>query len=247
MACSHAEGMADPGSLRERPGALRLVLGEDDVLFREGLARLLGEAGHVVVAQAGEARDLLGKALAYRPDVVVADVAMSPGHGADGLVTAIELRHRLPTTGVLVLSHFYEPELALQLFGQSPRGVGYLLKERVGDLDTFLDAVVRVAHGGTALDPEVVARLIGRRSRDDALARLSPRQRDVLASMAGGRSNRGVARDLNLSEAAVEKHITAVFRLLDIEAALGEHRRVRAVLAYLRATGAAQVGCTPRT
>lgn len=221
------------------PGSdqLRVVVGEDDVLFREGLARLLADSGHDVVAQAGDARDLLGKALAFRPDVVVADVRMPPGDGADGLVAAIELHRRLPATGVLVLSHFYEPELALELFGASPRGVGYLLKERVGDLQTFLDALVRVAAGGTALDPEVVARLIGRRSRDDTLARLSPRQRDVLASMAGGRSNRGVAQDLHLSEAAVEKHITALFRLLDIEPAGGEHRRVLAVLAYLRATG----------
>ena len=216
---------------------LRVVLGEDDVLFREGLARLLSGAGHEVVAQAGDARGLLGKALAFRPDVVVADVRMPPGDGADGLVAAIELRRRLPGTGVLVLSHYYEPELATGLFGASPHGVGYLLKERVGDLGSFLDAVARVAAGGTALDPEVVARLIGRRGRDDALARLSPRQRDVLASMAGGRSNRGVAQDLHLSKAAVEKHITALLRLLDIEPTTGEHRRVRAVLTYLRATG----------
>jgi DNA-binding NarL/FixJ family response regulator len=220
------------------PDHLRVVLGEDDVLFREGLVRLLADAGHEVVAQAGDARALLGKAVALRPDVVVTDVRMPPGRGADGLVTAIELRRRLPAVGVLVLSHFYEPELALELFGGSPRGVGYLLKDRVGDLETFLHAVVRVADGGTALDPEVVARLIGRRGRSDALARLSSRQRDVLASMAEGRSNRGVARDLHLSEAAVEKHITALFRLLEIEPASGEHRRVRAVLAYLRATGA---------
>jgi DNA-binding NarL/FixJ family response regulator len=216
---------------------LRVVVGEDDVLFREGLVRLLAEAGHEVVAYAGDARDLLGKALAFRPDVVVTDVRMPPGDGADGLVAAIELRRRSPSAPVLVLSHFYEPELALDLFGESPRGVGYLLKERVGDLGSFLDAVGRVAAGGTALDPEVVARLIGRHGRHDALARLSPRQLDVLASMAGGRSNRGIAGDLHLSEAAVEKHITALFRLLDIEPSGGEHRRVRAVLAYLRATG----------
>lgn len=216
---------------------LRVVVGEDDVLFREGLARLLTGAGHEVVAQCGDARDLLGKTLDYRPDVVVADVRMPPGDAADGLVTAIELRRRLPTTGVLVLSHFYEPELALELFGESPRGVGYLLKERVGDLTSFTEAVVRVASGGTALDPEVVSRLIGRRARGDALAGLSPRQRDVLASMAQGRSNLGIAEDLHLSEAAVEKHITALFRLLGLEPSGGEHRRVRAVLAYLRATG----------
>ena len=216
---------------------LRVVVGEDDVLFREGLGRLLAAAGHEVVAQTGDARDLLGQSLAYRPDVVLVDVRMPPGQEADGLVAAIELRRRLPRTGVLVLSHYYEPELALELFGESPRGVGYLLKERVGDLPSFIDAVRRVAAGGTALDPEVVARLIGRGARDDRLAPLSPRQREVLASMAEGRSNRGVARALNLSEAAVEKHITALFRLLDLEPAEGEHRRVRAVLTYLRATG----------
>ena len=231
-----AQGTAERATNQDPAAGLRIVVGEDDVLFREGLARLLTGSGHEVVAQAGDARDLLGKTLAYRPDVVVVDVRMPPGQEADGLVTAIELRRRLPGTGVLVLSHYYEPELALELFGESPHGVGYLLKERVGDLRSFIEAVGRVAAGGTALDPEVVSRLMGRRAQDDALSALSTRQREVLASMAEGRSNRGIARDLHLSEAAVEKHITALFRLRGIEPAGDEHRRVRAVLAYLRAT-----------
>lgn len=221
----------------ELPGTgLRVLVAEDDVLFREGLTSLLSGAGHEVVAQAGTARDLIGKALAYRPDVAVVDVRMPPGRGADGLVAAIDVRRRLPGTAVLVLSHFYEPELALELFGASPRGVGYLLKERVGDLRSFLEAVGRVAVGGTALDPEVVTRLIERRERGGTLDALSGRQRQVLALMAEGRSNRGIAEDLQLTEATVEKHTTALFRVLDLEPAASEHRRVRAVLAYLRAT-----------
>jgi DNA-binding NarL/FixJ family response regulator len=213
---------------------LRVVIGEDDVLLREGIARLLTESGLEVVAQAGDATDLLRKGLAHRPDVVVADVNMPPGHGDDGLRAAIELRRRRPDTGVLVLSQFYEEHYALDLIGERAQGVGYLLKERVGDLESFVDAVARVAEGGTALDPEVVARMLGRRQRDRPLDRLSRRERDVLGAMAEGKSNQGIAEALVVSQAAVEKHVTGIFQKLELDPAQTEHRRVLAVLAYLR-------------
>ena len=150
------------------------MIGEDDVLLREGIVRLLTEAGFDVVAQAGDAHDLLRKGLAHRPSVVIADVNMPPGHGDDGLRAAIELRRQRPETGVLVLSQYYEERYALDLIGDRAEGVGYLLKERVGDLESFIDAVTRVANGGSALDPEVVGRMLGRRQRDRPLDRLSP-------------------------------------------------------------------------
>ena len=163
------------------PDRLRVVIGEDDVLLREGVARILAEAGFDVVAQAGDADDLLRKALAHRPDVAIVDVQMPPGHGDDGLRAAVELRRQRPETGVLVLSQFYEERYAVDLIGDSAEGVGYLLKERVGDLQAFTDAVERVASGGSALDPEVVARMLGRRRPAGPLDSLSPRERDVLA------------------------------------------------------------------
>ncbi len=190
---------------------VRIVIGEDDVLMREGMARLLAEAGYDVVAQAGDADALLRKALAYRPDVVIADVQMPPGHGDDGLRAALELRKQRPETGVLVLSQYYEDEYALDLIGEQPEGVGYLLKERVGDVEAFVQAVARVAAGGSALDPEVVGRMLGRRRPHGPLDRLSPRERDVLGAMAEGMSNQGIAEALVVTEAAVEKHVTAIF------------------------------------
>jgi len=211
-----------------------VVVAEDDVLMREGIVRLLGEAGFEVVAQAGDADSLLRKALAYRPDVVVADVQMPPGHGDDGLRAALELRRQRPETGVLVLSQFYEEQYALELIGDRPEGVGYLLKERVGDVDAFTDAVSRVASGGSALDPEVVGRMLGRRRADGPLDRLSPRERDVLAAMAEGKSNQGIAQALVVTEAAVEKHVTGIFQKLELGQTPTEHRRVLAVLTYLR-------------
>jgi DNA-binding NarL/FixJ family response regulator len=213
---------------------LRVVIGEDDVLLREGIARLLGEAGFEVVAQAGDATDLLRKGLAHRPSVVIADVNMPPGHGDDGLRAAIEVRRQRPETGVLVLSQYYEEQYGIDLIGKRAEGVGYLLKERVGDVESFLDAVTRVASGGSALDPEVVARMLGRRRPNGPLERLSPRERDVLASMAEGKSNRGIAQSLLVSQAAVEKHVTSIFYKLELGPAPTEHRRVLAVLAYLR-------------
>jgi DNA-binding NarL/FixJ family response regulator len=229
---------AVPSRAGDAPRApLRLVVAEDDVLLREGMRRLLVDSGFDVVAQAGDADDLLRKALAHRPDVSIVDVQMPPHRGDDGLVAAMELRRRLPASGVLVLSQFYEPSYALDLIGDSAEGVGYLLKDRVGDVATFLSAIERVASGGTALDSEVVGRMLGRRPLGDPLQDLTPRERAVLAAMAEGKSNAGIAETLMVSEAAVEKHSTAIFRKLAIGTASTEHRRVHAVLTYLDAVG----------
>jgi DNA-binding NarL/FixJ family response regulator len=214
--------------------AVRVVIGEDDVLMREGIARILAEAGLDVVAQVGDAEDLLRRALAHRPDVVVADVQMPPGDVDDGLRAALEVRRRSPETGVLILSQYYEEDYALELIGDRPEGVGYLLKERVGDVDAFIHAVERVAAGGSALDPEVVGRMLGRRRGGGPLEQLSPRERDVLAAMAEGKSNQGIADALVVSEAAVEKHVTGIFHKLGLGPTTTDHRRVRAVLAYLQ-------------
>jgi DNA-binding NarL/FixJ family response regulator len=214
------------------PDRLRLVIGEDDVLLREGLIRILDGPDFEVVSQAGDAEDFLRKALAHRPDAVIVDVRMPP-EGESGIRAAIELRKRMPDMGVLVLSNFYEEDYALELIDDRPEGVGYLLKERVGDVDAFTAAVRRVAGGGSALDPEVVGRLLGRRS-SGPLSELTPREREVLAAMAEGRSNGGIATELSVTEAAIEKHVTRIFNKLGIGSVTGEHRRVRAVLTYLR-------------
>jgi DNA-binding NarL/FixJ family response regulator len=216
------------------PGSLRVVIGEDDVLMREGISRLLEQAGHEVVGQAGDADDLLRKALAHRPDVVVADVQMPPGHADDGLQAAIELRRRRPGTAVLILSQYYEEECALKLIGDRADGVGYLLKERVGDVAAFIEAVGRVADGGSVLDPEVVGRMLGRHRRSGPLDELSPREREVLSAMAEGKSNQGIADALTIGRPAVEKHIKSIFLKLRLGQTSTEHRRVLAVLTYLR-------------
>jgi DNA-binding NarL/FixJ family response regulator len=216
------------------PEPLRVVIGEDDVLLREGIARLLGDAGFDVVAQAGDADDLLRKGLAHRPDVAVVDIQMPPGHGDDGLQAALELRRTHSDVGILVLSQYYEEAYAIELIGDRPEGVGYLLKERVGDVDAFVDAVQRVAGGGSALDPEVVGRMLGRRKNEGPLETLSPRELDVLSAMAEGKSNRGIAEELVVTEAAVEKHVTSIFHKLQLGHTPTEHRRVLAVLAYLQ-------------
>ena len=213
---------------------LRVVIGEDDVLLREGIARLLTESGCEVVAQAGDAEDLLRKGRAHRPDVVIADIQMPPGHGDDGLRAAVELRREFSDVGILVQSNYYEEEYALDLIDERPEGVGYLMKERVGDVEAFIDAVERVAAGGSALDPEVVGRMLGRRHRDGPVQSLTPRELDVLGAMAEGKSNRGIAQELVVTEAAVEKHVTSIFHKLDLGPTGTEHRRVMAVLAYLR-------------
>jgi DNA-binding NarL/FixJ family response regulator len=213
----------------------RVVIAEDDVLLREGIARLLAEAGFEIVAQAGDAEDFLRRALAHRPDVVVVDIQMPPGHGADGLRAALELRTRLPETGVLVLSSHYEESYALDLIGDSAEGVGYLLKERVGDVEAFTDAVARVADRGSALDPEVVGRMLGRRrAPGGSLDQLTEREREVLAQIAEGKSNLGIAEALVVTTAAVEKHVTSIFHKLGIETTPTGHRRVLAALTYLR-------------
>jgi DNA-binding NarL/FixJ family response regulator len=213
---------------------LRVTVGEDDVLLREGITRILTGAGLDVVAQSGDADDLLRRTLAHRPDVMIVDIQMPPGGGDDGLRAAIELRRREPYTGVLILSQFCEPAYVVALIGEHPEGIGYLLKERVGDVTAFVDAVTRVAAGGSALDPEVVSRMLGRRTRGDPLQVLTAREFAVLAAMAEGKSNRGIAESLFVSHAAVEKHVTAIFRKLRIAPADTGHRRVQAVLTYLR-------------
>jgi DNA-binding NarL/FixJ family response regulator len=207
--------------------AVRVVIGEDDVLLREGIARLLEEAGFEVVAQTGDADDFLRRSLGLRPDVVVVDIQMPPGHEDDGLRAAQELRRHRPEIGVMVLSQYFEEHYMVEL-------IGYLLKERVGNVEAFTDAVERVASGGSALDPEVVARMLGRRRTDGPLGRLSPRELDVLAAMAEGKSNRGIAESLVVTQAAVEKHVTGIFQKLELTPAAAEHRRVLAVLTYLR-------------
>src|SRR4051812_37088681 len=217
---------------------IRVVIGEDDVLLREGISRILEGAGLDVVAQSGDADGFLRRARAHRPDVAVVDVQMPPHNKDDGLRAALQLREELPETGVLVLSQHFEESYAVDLIGDHAEGVGYLLKERVGDVSVFIDAVQRVARGGTALDPEIVARMLGRLSVSGPLDELSPRERDVLREMAEGKSNRGIAEALVISKAAVEKHVTNIFRKLEIDATVTEHRRVLAVLRYVRAARA---------
>jgi DNA-binding NarL/FixJ family response regulator len=212
----------------------RVVVGEDDALLREGVARVLTEAGFDVVAQVGDAEDLLRKGLAHRPDLLVVDINMPPRHGDDGLLAALEVRRQRPGTGVLILSQYYEERYANELLADGADGVGYLLKERVGRVEEFVDAAVRVADGHNAVDPEVVARMLGRRRSRSAIAELSPRELDVLAAMAEGKSNRGIAQSLYISQGAVEKHTTNVFGKLGLGSVETEHRRVHAVLTYLR-------------
>ena len=198
--------------------------------------RLLEESGVEVVGQAGDADDLIRKVSAHRPDVAVVDIRMPPTHTDDGLRAAVEIRRRMPGTGVLVLSQYIEEGYTRELLGDGGQSVGYLLKDRVADIERFVEAVRDVATGGSALDPEVVTRLLGRYMRpDDPLAELTPREREVVALMAQGRSNRAIAGELVITERAVEKHVTNIFNKLGLEPAGGSHRRVLAVLAFLRA------------
>jgi len=218
---------------------VRIVLGEDSLLLREGLARLLEATGHEVVGQAGDAEDLLRKAGAHKPDVVIVDVRMPPTFSDEGIRAALEIRARRPGTPVLVLSEYVESSYALELFADGTDGLGYLLKQRVSDLDRFLDAVGRVAAGGSALDPEVVSHLLGRHRAGDPLGRLTPRETEVLALMAEGRSNHAIGEQLVITERAVEKHVTSIFSKLDLPPTAESHRRVLAVLKYLQAPTAA--------
>jgi DNA-binding NarL/FixJ family response regulator len=215
---------------------VRIVVGEDQPLVREGIVRVLEGGGHEVVAVAADATDLLRKTRAHKPDLVVTDIQMPPDSTDDGIRAAKRIRRELPDVSVLVLSQFLEARYALDLVGERAAGVGYLLKDRVGDLDVFLDAVRRVAAGGSALDPEVVQRMVGRQRRDSPLDDLTPREREVVALMAEGRSNQGIADQLIVTVAAVERHVTSIFSKLELRGAPEDHRRVLAVLQYLERT-----------
>ncbi len=214
---------------------MRAVVADDELLAREGLARILTEAGIDVVATAADAGELVRKARAHRPDVVVTDMRMPPDRTDDGLRAALEIRRVLPGTGTLVISQHLAERYALTLLGDDPRGAGYLLKQRIADLDAFVAAVRTVAAGGTALDPLVVERMLGRRRADDPLAALTRREREVLAGMAEGLSNHGIAERLHVGPPAVEKHVTSIFEKLDLGRDRADHRRVLAVLKVLRA------------
>ncbi len=214
---------------------LRVVIAEDAVILRDGLAHLLGLRGHSVVAAVGDAPALHAAVAEHGPDVAVVDIRMPPTHTDEGLHAAIELRRVHPGLGILLFSQYVETRYAAELLAGSPAGVGYLLKERVSDLDDFVDALNRVAAGGTALDPEVVAHLLGAARRDDGLTSLTPREREVLGLMAEGRTNAAIAASLVVTERAVEKHIANIFTKLGLTPTGSDHRRVLAVLRYLRA------------
>ena len=215
--------------------AVRVMIAEDAAVLRDGIVQLLTDRGFSVVAAVGDA-DALRKAVRDDPpDVCVVDIRMPPTHTDEGLRAAIELRRELPSLAVLVFSQYIETRYAAELLAERSDGVGYLLKDRVADVDTFTDAVRRVAGGGSALDPEVVALLLGRRRREDPLQALTPREREVLGLMAEGRSNAAIAEELVVTERAVEKHVTSIFSKLDLAPTVEDHRRVLAVLACLKA------------
>jgi DNA-binding NarL/FixJ family response regulator/class 3 adenylate cyclase len=214
---------------------MRVVVAEDSVLLREGIARLLEDAGLEVVGQAGTADELLLKVRSYKPQVAIVDIRMPPTQTDEGLRAAKEIREKHPDTAVLVLSQYLESAYALELLSESAEGVGYLLKDRVADVPEFVAAVKRVGEGGSALDPSVVSQLVGRRRQDDPIGQLTPREREVLELMAEGLSNSAIADRLVVTERAVEKHVTSIFGKLRLGADSESHRRVLAVLAYLRA------------
>ena len=214
---------------------MRVAIAEDSVLLREGLSRLLGEAGFEVVAQCDSADELLLKVRSYPLDVVIVDIRLPPTHSDEGLRAALEIRERHPTVGVLVLSQYVELGLAMKLLADSAEGVGYLLKDRISDVEDFVAALRRVAEGGSALDPIIVSTLLSRQRSDDPLARLTPREREVLALMAEGSSNQGIADKLVITLRAVEKYVSSIFGKLGLPSTGTESRRVLAVLAFLRA------------
>jgi DNA-binding NarL/FixJ family response regulator len=213
---------------------VRVAIAEDSVLLRDGLARLLGDSGFDVVAQCGTAEDLLLKVRSFPPDVAIVDIRLPPTHNDEGIRAAIEIRDRHPSVGVLVLSQYIELGLALKLLTESPDGVGYLLKDRITDVDDFVAAVRRVADGGSALDPVIVSTLLSRRRSDDPLAQLTPREREVLELMATGSSNQGIADRLVITLRAVEKYVSTIFTKLGLPTTKSESRRVLAVLLFLR-------------
>jgi DNA-binding NarL/FixJ family response regulator len=213
---------------------MRIVIAEDSVLLREGIVRLLTEADFEVVGQAGDGEDLLRKVRAHKPDLAIIDIRMPPTNTTEGLEAAKTIRTELPDTSVLVLSQYIEESYALDLLSDSAEGVGYLLKDRVADIDNFVDAIKRVAAGGSALDPEVVSHMLGRRKSDDPIDSLTERERSVLELMAEGRTNRAIAEELVVTDSTVEKHVTNIFEKLGLDAAPGDHRRVLAVLQYMQ-------------
>ena len=213
---------------------IRVVVGEDEPFVREGIVRVLERSDFEVAGTAADARDLIRKANAHKPDVIVTDIQMPPDSTDDGLRAAIRIRATQPETGVLVLSQFLEEEYVVALVGDRPQGVGYLLKERVADLTLFADSVRRGARGGTALAADVVQSMLGRRRARGPLDELTPRDREVLALMAEGRSNPGIAEELYISGPAVERHVTNIFSKLGLKRAPEDHLRVLAVLEYLR-------------
>jgi DNA-binding NarL/FixJ family response regulator len=213
---------------------VRVIVADDSVLVREGVTRVLEAAGFEVVGQAADRDDLMRKARAHQPDVAIIDIRMPPTHTDEGLQAARAIREEMPATGVVVLSAYIEEAYAVELLGEDAAGVGYLLKDRVSDGDRFAEAVRRVAEGGSALDPEVVSHMLGRRRVDEPLEELTPRERDVLGLMAEGRSNQAIADALVISGRAVEKHVTSIFTKLNLPPAPEDHRRVLAVLAFLQ-------------
>jgi DNA-binding NarL/FixJ family response regulator len=213
---------------------VRVALAEDSVLLREGLARLLGDAGFDVVAQCGDAEALMRKVNSHELDVAIVDIRLPPTHNDEGLRAALEIRADHPSVGVLVLSQYVELGLAMKLLAESAEGVGYLLKDRISDVDEFLAAVRRVAQGGSALDPIIVSTLLERRRSDDPLAALTPREREVLELMATGSSNQGIADALVITLRAVEKYVSSIFGKLGLPSTGSESRRVLAVLMFLR-------------
>ena len=214
---------------------MRVVIAEDSVLLREGLARVLAEGGFEVAAQVGDAAELRRAVKRTKPDVAIVDVRMPPTQTDEGARAAEEIRSQHPDVGVLVLSQIVEPRRALKLFSERPEGFGYLLKDRVLEIDEFLESVRRVGRGGTAIDPEVVAQLVGRRDAEGPLDELTPREREVLGLMAKGRSNKAICNKLFLSPKTVETHVNSIFGKLNLPQAPDDHRRVLAVLAFLRA------------
>jgi DNA-binding NarL/FixJ family response regulator len=214
---------------------VRVAIAEDSVLLREGIARLLSEAGCDVVGQSEDGEDLLRKVSSFSPDVVIVDIRLPPTHNDEGLRAALEIRDRHPRVGVLVLSQYVEVGLAMKLLADSAEGVGYLLKDRIRDVDEFVNAVRRVADGGSALDPIIVSTLLARERPDDPVARLTPREREVLELMAAGSSNQGIADKLVISLGAVEKYVSTIFGKLGLPSSGSESRRVLAVLMFLRA------------
>jgi DNA-binding NarL/FixJ family response regulator len=214
---------------------MRVVVADDSVLFREGLARLLDGSGFIVVGQAGDAAELLAAVESARPDIAITDIRMPPTHTTEGLLAAAQIRERHPEIAVLLLSQYVETTHALRLLEHGAARVGYLLKDRVSDVRDFLEVVRRVGGGGSAIDPEVVAQLVVRRRQRDVVGELTERERDVLKLMAEGRSNSAIGDALHLSPKTVESHVRSIFMKLELEPTEEDHRRVRAVLTYLRA------------